>query len=383
MHFDVFHSVGQVDSLSIKRSQREIVFSSLKQAQFAEDLGFNTFWVAESHFSSEVQKSLPDAVIPNYMGEVGLNSDSFQYFWLMSSLTKKINFGTAILNIVGGNGGPVAAADRVQTLTFLNDFLENPRQLWIGMAAGRFPYINKPFGIVPRNEYEKSNWNIIKNLIFLEALEIFMRLQSGHAWDTQQSKCSHFFDLKNTQYERFWNFDKLELMPRLTSTQLEKRHFVLGSSDPRARKLALSIGDIDIFNLSFTPPSEIEKIHSLMEQECVELKQKAWKRNRLPRTVMVFIDRDSRRAHLKAHAALDTYIAAMKGTAQVPDKAVLLSRALIGSPEEIREQLTENSTHGFKSDDRLMLWFEFNQNDHGEICDQMKLFSLKVQGHFC
>ncbi len=130
-------------------------------------------------FLKRSAKSSSGSSDPKLLGEVGLNADSFQLFWLFSAVTKKMGFGTAILNIVGGNGGPISAADRVQTLCFLNGLQSDPRDLWMGVAAGRFPYINKPFGIHPRNDYEKLHWSTIKNIVFLEALEIFLELLQG------------------------------------------------------------------------------------------------------------------------------------------------------------------------------------------------------------
>jgi hypothetical protein len=68
----------------------------------------------------------------------------------------------------------------------------------------------------------------------------------------------------------------------------------------------------------------------------------------------------------------------MRGTTQVPDKTVLLQRALVGDPAEICEQMKPGGLRGFHKDDRLMLWFEFNQLDNAEIQDQMKLFFTEV-----
>ncbi len=382
LQFDLFHSFGKVDLPSLKRRPAEVFQSALSQAQLGDALGLKTFWVAESHFSSEVQKAHHEAVIPNYSGEVGLNADSFQLFWLFRAVTKKMGFGTAILNIVGGNGGPISAADRVQTLCFLNGLQSDPRDLWMGVAAGRFPYINKPFGIHPRNDYEKLHWSKIKNIIFLEALEIFLELLQGRSWGTKKSKLNAFLSDRDLKYSRFWNFEELLLVPSLENRDRDKCRFVLGSTDPRARSLALAINDIDIFNLSFTPPQEIETLHLAMSRDCIANQRRLWHRSRLPRTVMVFIDRASEKAHRMANRALDTYIEAMQGTAQVPDKEILLSRALIGDPIEIKEQLDRNGVRKFHPEDRLMLWFEFNQTNHQDICDQMSLFCEKVMPDF-
>src|SRR5690606_10456140 len=159
-------SIGRIDSLVPKLTDREVFQQFFLQVEAAEKLGFDTIWVAESHFSSEVQKENPDPVIPNYHGEVGLNADSVQLASLIAERTECIGFGTAILNIVGGNGGPIATADRVRSLAWHNSMRKSPRNLWIGVASGRFPYINRPFGIVPRSNDEREHWSRYSSLIF-------------------------------------------------------------------------------------------------------------------------------------------------------------------------------------------------------------------------
>ena len=78
MQFDIFHSIGRIDMLKPIPADRAIFSAFIEQCQIAEQLGYETMWVAESHFSSEVQKSNAKPVIPHYQGEVGLNADSFQ-----------------------------------------------------------------------------------------------------------------------------------------------------------------------------------------------------------------------------------------------------------------------------------------------------------------
>lgn len=407
MKFDLFHSIGRIDSLAQKMRDRQVFQSFFDQAALADQLGFLAVWVAESHFSSEVQKSHKKPVIPHYQGEVGLNCDSFQLFHRIVAATKRIGFGTAILNIVGGNGGPIAAADRVRQLQWHNSFLDQPRALHIGVASGRFPYINQPFGICPRSEWEEQAWSQVQRFIFLEALEIFLRLVQGESLASSQLRTySLTRELigDDTLFERItqsyrqqyelpdhassielptrWTFEQLQLVPELD--EQAKQHvvrYVLGSSDPEARKLAAALTDIDLFNLSFTPPDKINVLHSEM-QSLHQQYGRQWARWRLPRTVLVFLDKDRNRAYEMAEHCFDVYIEAMRGTVQMPPKSLLMERALIGDPQEMVDQLTPGSPKGFDADDRLMLWFEFNQTDPEKIQSQMKLFSDKVMPQF-
>jgi alkanesulfonate monooxygenase SsuD/methylene tetrahydromethanopterin reductase-like flavin-dependent oxidoreductase (luciferase family) len=403
MRFDIFHSIGRIDTVLPRLSERDIFLNFREQCREAESMGFETIWVAESHFSSEVQKTHKRPVIPNYQGEVGLNADSFQLAHWVFNQTQKIGFGTAIHNIVGGSGGPIASADRVRSLMHFNSLLESPRSINIGFAAGRFPYINSPFGIVPRNRLESILWPQIQRLIFLEATEIFLRLLRGevvssdairkHDIDASLFRSSHEYDAANTQakseglatgswnYDPRWTFESLGLVPDVEPSTLSHLRFVLGSHDPLARDLALNLADIDVFNLSFTPPEEINKIHNEMFER-YQAMGRSWARWRLPRTVLIFIDKSSAKAYERAERCFDTYIEAMRGTVQMPPRDQLMSRALIGSPEEIIEQLDPAHVKGFNKEDRLMLWFEFNQTIQSDILAQMQIFSDKVAPHY-
>ncbi len=407
MKFDLFHSIGRIDSVSPRLSDVQVFQQFFAQAAAAEELGFGTVWAAESHFSSEVQKRNSNPVIPNYQGEVGLNADSPQLANILFERTKRIGFGTAILNIVGGNGGPIAAADRVRTLAFLNRLRAQPRRLDIGVAAGRFPYINQPFGIVPRDAEEKILWPQYQQLLFVEALEIFLRLSRGETLGSkdvgaQRITRTLFRDdqsftkaqealagldvrlcpVEGLAYKARWSFEPLALVPDLAGAfGAPELNFILGSSCPLARETGMKFADLDVFNLSFTPPKAINAIHQEMTERCAG-RGKPWNRARLPRTVLVFIDQDPAIAARRASAAFDTYIEAMRGTAQVPDKAMLMERALIGDSAAVRRQLTPDDPHGFHSDDRLMLWFEFNQSDNAAVVAQMRQFAEDVMPAF-
>jgi alkanesulfonate monooxygenase SsuD/methylene tetrahydromethanopterin reductase-like flavin-dependent oxidoreductase (luciferase family) len=400
MQFDLFHSIGRIDTLKPIPADRDIFKAFFDQCSLGEQLGYRTMWVAESHFSSEVQKSHAKPVIPNYHGEVGLNADSCQLAQLIFAKTKKIAFGTAIYNIVGGNGGPIAAADRIRSLAYLNNLSDEPRRLHIGVAAGRFPYINQPFGIVPRDKIEAKLWPQYSRLIFIEALEIFLRLSRGETvassdiskWKIDRSLFRSDDEFKSimselgleasgTPYRPRWEFESLRLVPgMMESDYKEWMNFVLGSHDPLARDHGLKYADLDIFNLSFTPPDQLEKIHAEMSVRYRE-SGRIWRRDRMPRTVLVFIDKSHRRAKEMAEHCFDTYIEAMRGTVVLPPKEQLMARALIGDPAAIRDQLHPESLSAFNPDDRLMLWFEFNQIDAAAISQQMRVFAEEIMPH--
>src|SRR5947199_9098418 len=184
MEFDIFFSICQTEVHGYLPDERTMFANFFEQADLADRLGFGTAWVAESHLSTEVQKSNPGAVIPNFVGEIGLNTDILQLAHRIFGRTRGIGVGSAIMNILC-NGGPIAAAERVKTFLALHGL--DPREqrlLTVGFAAGRFPFINVPYGIVPRNAVEEAAWPVVKNKIFEEATEIFLRLLRGEIFSS-------------------------------------------------------------------------------------------------------------------------------------------------------------------------------------------------------
>src|SRR5258706_7413957 len=179
MEFDIFFSICQTEVHGYLPDERTMFANFFEQIELADRLGFGTAWVAESHLSTEVQKTNPGAVIPHFVGEIGLNTDILQLAHRIFARTKRIGVGSAIMNILC-NGGPIAAAERIRTFLALHglDPAES-RTLTIGFASGRFPFINVPYGIVPRNPVEVAAWPVVKNKIFEEATEIFLRLLKG------------------------------------------------------------------------------------------------------------------------------------------------------------------------------------------------------------
>src|SRR5689334_18313464 len=179
VEFDIFFSICQTEVHGYMPDERTMFRNFFEQVEVADRLGCGTAWVAESHLSTEVQKTNPGAVIPHFVGEIGLNTDILQLAHRIFARTKQIGVGSAIMNILC-NGGPVAHAERIKTFLALHGLdPEEQRLLTIGFASGRFPFINVPYGIVPRDEFEKANWNAVKNKIFEEATEIFLRLLKG------------------------------------------------------------------------------------------------------------------------------------------------------------------------------------------------------------
>ena len=78
MIFDIFLSICQNEVNGVIPSERHMFTNFFSQVKRADELGFDTAWIAETHLSCQVQKENPGVVIPHFQGEIGLNTDILQ-----------------------------------------------------------------------------------------------------------------------------------------------------------------------------------------------------------------------------------------------------------------------------------------------------------------
>lgn len=404
MIFDIFFSISQTEVNGLRPSESDLFSNFFEQVQAADDLGFNTAWLAESHLSSEVQKMNPNPVIPNFKGEIGINVDFFQITTRIFSKTKRLNTGSAIMNILC-NGGPIAAAERVKSfLAFHKLDPKESRKIEVGFASGRFPYINHPYGIVAKNELEKAAWGpVMVNLILKEAAEIFIRLIKGEILSSadisQPVLTRNNFRLdedwqrlltvagKQTDQvtmQKHYDFNKLKIVPADVDI---KRHLnlLIGSHDPLMHKFVNTLHPVGVFNLSITSSTTVDKTNEMMA-EVYHPDGGIWTRDKMPRTVLVFINNDQKlskseqikAAQKKANHTLSEYWKALEGTLDPKKVELAENNALIGDPETIIEQMNNR----YNSSDRLMLWFDFHNHDCAEVIDNMESFMQEVAPEF-
>lgn len=399
MEFDIFFSISQTPVGGVTPSESVMFSNFFEQVEAADTLGYGTAWVAESHLSTEVQKQHAGAVVPHWQGEIGLNTDIFQMAHKVFARTKNIHVGSAVMNLVC-NGGPVARAEQVAAFCSLHGLdPEEQRRLCIGFSAGRFQFMNRAYGIVPRNEVEAAAWPALRGLVFAEATEIFLRLLSGEAlssddiretwltranfrsdedWEKVQGAAGES-SAEKILIERRWVFDVLKIVP--TEWRRELLDLVIGSHDPRLQVDVNQYMPVKVFNLSITQPDIINATHERMT-ESFHPDGGAWKRPHMPRTVMVFINEDegltpeqrSERAHGEAQSALGAYWTALEGTLDPAKVARAANNAVIGNAAEVAEQIRTR----FHPDDRLMLWFDFFNHDSAAVVSKMEAFRHQV-----
>lgn len=428
--FDIFFSICQTPVDGYTPSERVMFQNFFDQAIWADQLGFGCAWVAETHLSCQVQKQNRYAVIPHFEGEIGLNTDILQIAHALFAKTKSIHIGSAIRNIQC-NGGPIAHAEAIKMFLTIHELglgrdpqlgVEN-RRLEIGFASGRFPFSNIPYGIYPRSPAEEVAWPALRGLVFRQATEIFLKLLRGDIvgmkdldganyrlsrrnfrneedWERviqaaagdpmiataqsgTRSEVSARFREQGFEVQPFWKFERVGVIP--FEAPMKNLRLTIGAHDAEMQDYANTILPCGVFNLSITPGPQIEATHTRMSKT-YQARDSGdewgaapgnWSRELMPRTALVFINEDRAKAREQAGKAIANYWKAVEGTLDPGKVAQAVDNALVGTPQEIVEQINQR----FHADDRLMLWFDFNNHDNQAVKHSMRLFKEKCAPH--
>ena len=397
MKYDIFFSISQTPVDGVLPDEATMFRNFFEQVEAADAQGYGTAWIAESHLSSQTQKGNKRPVIPHWEGEVGLNVDFVQLATRIFQRTRRIEAGSAIMNILC-NGGPVAAAERVAAFAALHGLdPEEQRRIHVGFAAGRFDFMNEAYGIRPRNELESAAWRTVKGQVFKEAATIFLRLLRGDVLSSDDIEESvlerrHFRSdddwakvqalaggADQIRLPRRFTFENLKIVPQDWRRELVQP--VIGSHDPEVQEWVNRFLPVHVFNLSITRPDVIEGTHQRLSA-AFHPDGGPWNRSYMPRTTFVFLNAqphlspEAQRAaaHEEARAALGAYWKALQGTIDPARVEKAANNALIGNPEDVARQATER----FHPDDRLMLWFDFFNHDSARVIANQEAWMTEV-----
>ena len=402
---DIFFSISQTpDADGHLPDEATMLRNYFQQLTCADELGFGIGWIAQAHLSTETQKSNDKPVVPHWKGEVGLCTDFPQLALESFRRTKSIEIGSAVVSILA-SGGPIAQAERMANVLSLHGLDENEKRcLHVGFSAGRFEFMARPYGVIPRNSIEEAAWPALRGQIFVEAAEIFLRLLRGDVinstmirptiltranfrsdddWSRVQEAAVEFEALdagpESIHIPSRYVFEDLKIVPSEFRRELLK--LVAGTHDPRAQTFVNSILPVKVFNLSITSPEVIDATHERM-REVYHKDGGAWKRSDMPRTSFVFLNAEegltaeeqSVAAQNEADRALSAYWSALEGTID-PDKVSrAANNALIGNVEEIAKQMVDR----FHPEDRIMAWFDFFNHDADRVCRNMTAYMEQV-----
>lgn len=397
MRYDVFFSICQTPVDGYCPSEAEMFRNFFRQVRAADEQGYGVAWVAEAHLSTQIQKRHSAPVVPHWQGEIGLNTDIFQLAHRVFGATRRIHVGSAVMNLVC-NGGPVARAEQVAAFLSLHGLdPAEQRRLCVGFSAGRFDFMNRAYGIQPRNPLEAAAWPALKGMVFAEACEIFLRLLRGEVLsgdDVRPTQLQRKDFRSDADWERVralggggdvveiprrWAFEPLQVIPREWRRDLLELY--VGSHAPWLQEDLNQYMPVKVFNLSITAPAVIDETHRRMAAR-FHKDGGAWSRSDMPRTVMVFLNETpgltpqsrSVAAREEASRALGAYWRAMEGTLDPKKVAEATDNAVVGNAEEVAQQISER----FHPDDRLMLWFDFFNHDCDRIIANQEAFMEKV-----
>ncbi|MDA9165898.1 hypothetical protein N9O16_00225 [Candidatus Poseidoniaceae archaeon] len=405
MDHDIFFSISQTpDANGHVPSEHDMFRNYFQQLKVADSLGFGVGWIAQAHLSTETQQSNSKPVVPHWKGEVGLCTDFPQLAMESFRQTRNIEIGSAVVSILA-SGGPIAQAERIANTLLLHSL--NPdenRKLHIGFSAGRFEFMARPYGIVPRNSIEEAAWPALRGQIFMEASDVFLKLLRGDVvnsestyrtvlsrsnfrsdedWERVQQAAMEFEQSNDAPDEieipKRYVFEDLKIIPHTFRRELLR--LIAGTHDPRAQEFLNTILPVKVFNLSITKPEVIDATHARMS-EVYHPDGGTWKRSDMPRTSFVFLNAEegltseeqSATAHREAKAALGAYWNALEGTIDPSKVENAAQNALIGNPEEIAQQIVER----FHPEDRIMAWFDFFNHDSERVCRDMTAYMQQV-----
>jgi alkanesulfonate monooxygenase SsuD/methylene tetrahydromethanopterin reductase-like flavin-dependent oxidoreductase (luciferase family) len=276
--------------------------------------------------------------------------------------------------------------------------IDKKRKLHFGFAAGRFEFMARPYGIVPRNPVEKASWPALRGQIFMEASEIFLRLLRGDTigsddirsttltrqnfrsdedWAAVQE--ANQSDDDSIEIQKRYQFEQISIVPKNWPRQ--QLELVAGTHDPRAQEFVNQILPVKVFNLSITSPEIIDATHEKMS-ELFHPDGGKWQRRDMPRTVFVFLNAEeglssterSQAAKVEAKNALGEYWKALEGTIDPSKVEKASNNALIGNPAQVAAQILER----FHPDDRIMCWFDFFNHDSARVIRNMEAWWEQV-----
>lgn len=396
---DVFFGFSQIEVGGVLPTEHTMWDNLFRQIDLADRLGFGTAWVGGAHLSlAEQHRSGQEPVLPHFRGEVCLNTDILQLATAAFARTQRIGIGSALHTILP-NGGPIAHAEALRSFLALQRHAPwKGRTLRYGFGSGRFDFVQQAHGLLPRNDFERVAWPLVKGLMLREAVEVFTRLLQGDALASadlapRQVRASDFRSEAHLQaataalgrpFEQveiapFWRFDRIRLIP--TEVSLDALRLYLGTTDAATVAAANAVLPCRVFNLSITPPAVINATHQRMQQ-AFHPAGGPWQRAYMPRTVLVFVDAHPGRSPLaqreeaaqRALRATEAWQRAMDGTVDPQRLREGMGNAVYGNPDDVAQQLHQR----FDPDDTLMLWFDFNDHDSARVEQMMVDFHEQV-----
>lgn len=333
MEIGLFHSIQWPEG----SAQRERYEQSLAQAQLAEELGFDSVWFTEHHFSRH-----------------GIVSNSLAALSYLAARTERIRLGTAVTVLPLHD--PVRLAETIATV----DLLSGGR-LDVGIGKG-----------YQRGEFSGYGLDIDdKHSRFDEALEVLQRIWSSDAPFTHRG--AH------------WKYDEVSPQPR----PLQEPHppVWLATDGPDGMTMAAE-KDWGVLLPQGASWSRVgEKVTEYHAALAAAGRATVDEKLYLARGFYTAPTTDQARAEatgpyvdfltLAGQLAGPKGLPGTAGSGHGPDDldAKIQDTALFGSPEDVLAGFERAKSLGVE---RVMLFVHMGQMPHDKIVDSMKLFGKEV-----
>ncbi|MGX9134325.1 LLM class flavin-dependent oxidoreductase [Rummeliibacillus sp. JY-2-4R] len=330
-----------------RKDPNQMILDLQEQCIYAEDLGFNSVWVPEHHFSA-----------------LGVLPSPSMFLASVASKTKKIKLAPATVLLPTSH--PIRMAEEYALL----DLLSNGRAIF---SAGRG---------YDKREYDVFGVDFTKSReIFFEELDIIQK-----AW--RQGKLS--FEGK------YFSFPEIELTPKPVQEHLPI--YVAAFSEPSIRKAA-EMGENVIFapfaaNMVFgTMENAINTFNGISNQygfankkaSCsyfINVTESKEETERTKRRMLKYFtglvpafpeDPSKAPPNIRYFAEIVENLKSMT-TESLSDKSII-----VGDAEYVTEKLKEIEKTGL---DEVILYFDFGGLSHIETIEAMERFAKHVMPHF-
>ncbi|MFG6116050.1 LLM class flavin-dependent oxidoreductase [Halobacillus sp. MO56] len=311
------------------REPEELLFEVVEQSEAADQLGYDSVWFAEHHFS-----------------EYGILTSPQMLLTLVAERTKNIRLGVSIVTLPFKN--PIQVAEDYALL----DVLSNGR-LNLGLGSGYLPHEFAGFNVNGKDKAFKFN----------DALAVIEKAWTGETF-------SH-----NGEYFQF-NDVKLEVIPKQKEVPVW-----IGALSANGAKHIGRMG----YNIMGVPYVASDSLSSLKEilndykQHYIEAGHDAEKIN-IPLALHTYVAPTREEAIKGAEEHLNLYLdTRLYGKSAKFEDLEAREQLLIGSPEDVIERLRKYEEAGC---DHIMMLMNFGGLPHEKVLESMKLVAEEVMPLF-
>jgi alkanesulfonate monooxygenase SsuD/methylene tetrahydromethanopterin reductase-like flavin-dependent oxidoreductase (luciferase family) len=323
--FTVFDNYKEI----FNRTPEQFFNEVLEQTEYADQLGYNSVWFAEHHFSEYGILTTPQILLA-----------------VAAQRTKNIRLGVSIVTLPFKN--PIQVAEDYALL----DVLSNGR-LNLGLGSGYLPHEFAGFNVDPAD----------KALRFNDALAVIEKAWTGE-------KFSHSGD-----YYQFSNI-KLEVLPKQ-----KKVPIWIGTLSRRGAEFVAKMG-YNIMGVPYVASSSLSELKEIIDNYKKAYREAGHdeKKINIPLAVHTFVAETREEAERISKKHVNLYLDTRQyGRNAKFEDLEEREHLLIGTPEDVINRLRKYQEAGC---DHIMMLMNFGGLPHKEVLKSMELVAKEVMPAF-